>query len=83
MSGLLKKFSLKGARVQASANDIVVVVEFKTREEAEEKASKAVKIMNDWAQSRCITLHNNQSEAMIIRRQYETRPPIVKVGNKK
>lgn len=61
----------------------MVVVEFKARREAEEKANKAVKIMNDWAYSRAMTSNNQESEVMIIGKQYGTHPPIVKVGNDK
>lgn len=39
--------------------------------------------MNDWAYSRAMTSNNQESEVMIIGKQYGTHPPIVKVGNDK
>ncbi|KAH9377701.1 hypothetical protein HPB48_022932 [Haemaphysalis longicornis] len=66
---------------QAFADDIVIIVQLKSRKDAEEKTNRLLKISNDWAVGKEITINNDKSQAMTIGKQYGTHPPILQIGS--
>lgn len=83
VSGLLECRFPQGSHVQAFADDIVVMVEFKSRNEAESNVNEVLNIVNRWARRSKITLNNEKSEFMIVGKQYGNHPPGIKIGNDK
>lgn len=66
---------------QAFVDDIAIIVQFKSRKDAQEKTKRVLKITNDWVVSKGITINNDKSQAMIIGKQYGTHPPILQIGS--
>lgn len=51
--------------MQAFADDILILVEFKAQKEAEEKVNKVLKVIYKWAQEARIVFKKDKYEYMI------------------
>lgn len=83
ISGLLGIKVSYGTYIQAFADDLVVLVEFKARNEAEEKGNIVLKAIDQWARHHGIALNRDKSEFMIVGKQYGSHPPCIMFGKEK
>lgn len=80
---LLETQLQEGVHIQAFADDVVLHIKFRSRKEVEEKATKALTLINQWAHQKGITLNKEKSEYMIIGKQYISHQPQIKIGQDK
>lgn len=81
VAGLLETKFPEKTHVQAFADDIIVIIEFNSRKEVEEKASAVLNTIIKWSRRSHISLNNDKTEGIIIGKQYGNHPPSIKVGN--
>lgn len=83
VAGLLETKFPDKTHVQAFADDIVVMIEFKARKEAEDKANEVLSNICKWSRQCHITLNNDKTEGIIFGKQYGSHPPSIKAGKDK
>lgn len=82
ISDLLNSKFPSDVYIQASADDITLVIRGNSRHNIEQKATEALKIVENWGIDKELTFNTTKSKFTVIGDKYIKRPPIIKLGNK-
>lgn len=83
ISDLLQRKFPSDTHIQAFADDVVIVLKFKSRKDAEEKAGKTVATIDEWSKEKGIAFNKDKSNYMIVGKQYTSHQPQIRIGMEK
>lgn len=83
ISDLLRRKFPGDTHVQAFADDVVLIIKFKSRKDAEEKADKMIRIIEEWSKEKGIIFNKDKSNYMIVGKQYTSHQPQIRMGMEK
>lgn len=83
LNTLLKLLKEKRYLAVAYADDVLLMIKGKTRNEVEKTGNEAIKLVSNWAEKYNINISQEKTKILQIRRpKYLKRQPIIKLNNK-